>query len=242
MQPLDSFAFKDLFSPAHRRSLLGAFVLLAAAYIVEHFANVYAFAYSERPTSTHVGDIFLDNIPAVDLTFIIIEVALVSIILSVLYVLSKPRYVLFSLKAVALFIIIRALFISLTHVGVYPDQIVPGLGFFDNIYTYLNFQLGFFFSGHTALPFLMALIFWNKPLPRFIFIALSFVFGVAVLLTHTHYSIDVLAAPFMAYGIFKIACYLFPRDYELIKTPGFGEGASPESSSGAHRATRGRHA
>jgi hypothetical protein len=27
----------------------------------------------------------------------------------------------------------------------------------------------------------------------------------------------VLAAPFMTYGIFEIARYLFPRDYELIR-------------------------
>ncbi|MDP1689656.1 MAG: phosphatase PAP2-related protein [bacterium] len=216
LQQQDSFGYKDIFSDGSLYSLLTALFMLGFAYVIEHYANVYAFAYSARPTSSFVGDFFLDNIPTIDLNVIIIEGALLSIILGTLYVLSKPRYVLFTLKALALFIIIRALFVSLTHVGFYPTHIDPGFGFFDNIYSYLNFQLGFFFSGHTGLPFLLALIFWNNRRVRITFLLMSLVFGVAVLLAHIHYSIDVFAAPFMAYGIFCIARYLFPRDYVLI--------------------------
>lgn len=213
---MQGFTLGDVFSREQLPSLANAIFMLSVSYVIEHFANVYAFAYSLRPTSNNVGDLVLDNIPVVDLNFIIIEGALVAIVLGVLFVLSKPRYVLFSLKALALFIIIRAIFISLTHVGIHPDNISPGLGFFDSIYTYLNFQTGLFFSGHTGLPFLMALIFWQMPRARYVFLSLSLISGVAVLLAHVHYSIDVLAAPFMAYGIFKISQHLFPRDYELI--------------------------
>ena len=99
--------------------------------------------------------------------------------------------------------------------GIYPGNIYPGDGFFDGIYTYFNLQTGFFFSGHTALPFLMALVFWRRPPERVAFLVMSVTFAVAVLLAHIHYSIDVLAAPFMAYGIFEMARYFFPRDYEL---------------------------
>ncbi len=215
----DSFTLRDLFRRERTYSLITALFMLGIAYIFEHFASVYAFAYSLRPTSNHVGDLILDNVPVVDLSFIIIEGALIAIVLGVLFVLSKPRHILFTMKAVALFIATRSLFVSLTHVGIYPDHIVPGLGFFDGIYLYLNFQTGLFFSGHTGLPFLMALIFWNIPRARFLFISLSFISGIAVLLAHVHYSIDVFAAPFIAYGIFKIARKLFPRDYELIGLP-----------------------
>ena len=209
------FTLRDIFSGERLISLFSAFALLGASYVVEHFANIYAFDYSQRPTSNYVGDLVLDNIPVVDLSFIIIEVALISIVLVTMFVISKPRYLLFTLKAVALFIIIRAIFISLTHVGIHPDNIAPGLGFFDSIYTYLNFQTGLFFSGHTGMPFLVALIFWGNKRVRCVLLSLSFIFAVAVLLAHIHYSIDVLAAPFMAYCIFKIAQYLFPRDYDL---------------------------
>lgn len=214
----DSFTLRDIFRRERLSSLLTACILLIVAHIFEHFANVYAFAYSLRPTSNNVGDLILDNIPVVDLNFIIIEGALVAIVLGALFILSQPRYILFTLKTIALFIATRAVFVSLTHVGIYPEHIAPGLGFFDGIYLYLNFQTGLFFSGHTGMPFLMGLIFWQKPRIRSFFFALSLVGGVAVLLGHIHYSIDVFAAPFIAYGIFKIAQRFFPRDYELVRS------------------------
>jgi len=199
-------------------SLIVSLALLGISFVAYHYAAAYAFVYLERPTSMYVGDLILDNIPALNLNFIIVEVALISIIVGVVYVVFyKPRYILFSLKALALFNITRALFVSLTHMGIYPGYIEPGAGIFDGIYLYFNFQTGFFFSAHTGLPFLFALIFWKEPLIRNIFLSLSFIFAVAVLVAHVHYSIDVLAAPFMAYGIFKIAKYFFPRDYELTR-------------------------
>lgn len=215
-QQQDSFTIKDLFGPAHLQSLIAALLILGFSYVSEHFANLYELAYSLRPTSNYVGDLLLDNLPVVNLNFIIIEGAFISIVAGVIYVLLNPRYILFSLKALALLIAIRALFVSLTHVGIYPGNVDPGFGFFDGLYMYLNFQTGFFFSGHTGLPVLMALIFWDKPSARIVFLSLAAVFGGAVLLAHIHYSIDVLAAPFMAYGIYKIACRLFSRDFELI--------------------------
>ena len=146
----DSFTYKDIFSHERLGSLLTALLLLAGAYVAEHFANAYELVYSMRPTSVYVGDLFLDNLPVVNLNLIVINGALLSIVFGTLFVLSKPRYVLFTLKALALFIAIRALFVSLTHVGIYPGNIDPGLGLFDSIYLYLNLQTGFFFSISTS--------------------------------------------------------------------------------------------
>ncbi len=212
----DPFTYRDLLKKENLYSFAVAIFLLVIAFAFEHVASVYALSYLTRPTSVYVGDILLDNIPSINLNLIIVEGALFSIVAGTILVFSKPRYILFTLKAVALFIATRAFFTSLTHVGIYPGQIDPGSGFLDSIYTYLDFQTGFFFSGHTGLPFLMALIFWQKPVLRTTLLSLSFVFAVAVLLAHVHYSIDVFAAPFMAYGIFRIAQKLFPRDYGLI--------------------------
>ncbi len=211
------FLVRDLFGPRYLHSFITALLLLGLAYVCEHFANLYELAYSIRPTSIYVGDMVLDNLPILNLNLVIIEGALISIIASVAFVFSRPRYVIFFLKALALFIIVRAFFVSLTHVGIYPGTADPGFGFFSTVYTYLNFQTGFFFSGHTGLPFLMALIFWQEPRVRVAFLTLSCTFGIAVLLAHVHYSIDVFAAPFMTYSIFVIARYLFKEDYELIQ-------------------------
>jgi hypothetical protein len=217
-QQTDSFTLRDLFKRRRIPSLISAAVLLFLAYALERAANAYTFTYSLRPTSLPVGDILLDNIPVVDLNFIIIEVALIAVVVGTLFVLSRPRYVLFTLKAFAIFVVVRAVAISLTHVGIHPDHVViPGLGLFDSVYLYLNLQTGLFFSGHTGLPILMACIFWRERPIRIVFLLLAVLFAAAVLLAHAHYSIDVFAAPFMAYGVYRLSELLFPHDYALVE-------------------------
>ena len=214
----NAFALNDLFRGENLRSLALALGLLGLSFVAEHFANTYAFEFLARPTTSAVGDLLLDNLSVINLNFVIVECALAAIIVGVVYVVwRRPRYVLFSVKALALFIATRALFMSLTHVGIYPGQINPGDGALDVVYTYLNMQSGFFFSGHTGIPFLMGFVFRDRPFERTVLFAMSFIFGAAVLLAHIHYSIDVLAAPFMAYGVYALARRLFPRDYALTR-------------------------
>ena len=114
----------------------------------------------------------------------------------------------------ALFLLIRAVFISLTHIA--PSPIDP-----QNPAPFLNsiFHGGdLFFSGHTGLPFLAALAFWHIPPWRMFFLASALFFGTIVLLGHYHYSIDVLAALFITHGVFQIACWLFRSDYTLFRS------------------------
>lgn len=204
--------YKDFFTKERVRSLCVAFLLIVLALTFQYYSSVY----STRNSSQFVGDIFLDNLPVVNMNAVIIEGALLMIVLSAILLLREPKYILFTLKAVAIFIAIRAFFVAATHLGIYPDQIVPGNGFLDRIYVGLDLQAGYFFSAHTGLPFLIALVFWNKRFLRYFYFALSGIFGAAVLLAHVHYSIDVFAAPFMTYSIFKLSEYLFPEDRKLI--------------------------
>jgi hypothetical protein len=114
---------------------------------------------------------------------------------------------------VALFVVARSIFVMMTHLGPLPDQtyIEPN-SFLEKI----TFAGDLFFSGHTGLPFLFALMFWDNKYFRYIFLVASFVGGGAVLLGHLHYTIDVFAAFFITYGIFHIARWLFAKDYSLF--------------------------
>jgi hypothetical protein len=211
--------YEALFTKRWMRSFCVGLILLGLAMVF----NFYASAYAIRVASGAVSDIFLNNIPAVNLNFAVVEGALAAIALSIILLLSKPNYIIFTLKAVAIFIATRAVFIASTHSGIPPGQINPDLtGFFDRLYLDLGLAGGFFFSGHTGLTFLMALIFWDEKCWRYLYFALSFIFGISVLLAHVHYTIDVLAAPYIAYTIFKMAQYLFKEDYALLKQ---GKGA-----------------
>ena len=207
------FNYKGFFTREHVRSLINALILLGLAVVFQYYAS----AYVNRTPSNSVADLFLSILPVVNLNFLIVEGALAAIAISIILILAKPQYLLFALKAAAIFIATRAVFIAVTHIGIYPGQINPDVGFFDRIYTGLWLEAGFFFSGHTGLPLLMALILWNKKFWRYAYIVLSIVFGIAVLFAHIHYTMDVLAAPYMTYGIFKMSQYFFAEDYKMTE-------------------------
>jgi hypothetical protein len=189
--------------------------LLAVAIIVQIFAGQYSARVSIGANS--VNDILLDNLPVVNLDFMIVGGAIALWVLAWWLLITKPSHLIFGTKAIALFVISRAFFFSLTHVGPYPRGIPPGpdnLGW--GFYKLLTFQGNFFFSGHTGFPVLMALIFWDDDFWRPFFLAMSVLFGASVLLAHVHYSIDVFAAPFIVYGVYKICARWFPKDFALI--------------------------
>jgi hypothetical protein len=208
------FNYRGFFTREHVRSLINALILLALAIVFQFSAS----AYANRVPSNSVADLFLSILPVVNLNFLIVEGALGAILISIILILAKPQYLLFTLKTAAIFIATRAVFIAVTHIGIYPGGVNPDpTGIFDRTYTGLGLEAGFFFSGHTGLPFLMGLIFWDEKFWRYVYLTLSIVFGIAVLFAHVHYTIDVLAAPYMAYGIFKMSQYFFVEDYKMIE-------------------------
>ncbi|MBI4085889.1 MAG: hypothetical protein HY433_01435 [Candidatus Liptonbacteria bacterium] len=204
---------KGFWNKRNKASLYTGILFLAVSLVMNFFAG----RYSAKSATNFVGDLFLDNMPTINFDYIIVEGAFLAIIASIVLLILKPRYLLFSLKAVAIFNITRSFFVSLTHIGIYPQQIILGDSPIERLYMFLNLQDGFFFSAHTGMPLLMALIVWHDKFWRYFFIAASALFAVAVLFAHVHYSIDVFAAPFMTYGVFKIARALFRKDYALVR-------------------------
>lgn len=205
----------EFWTPARLRSLYLAFVLIALAIVIQVSAGQYSAAQARLAPPE--SDLFLNNLPVVDLGFILVGGAIFFWVFAWFLISVRPRYVTFSIKATALLIITRAFFMNLTREGIYPGGFVPtndNYGF--SLYHLLTFQGNLFFSGHTAFPFLLALIFWNEKFWRRFFLGATVFFGAAVLLAHVHYSIDVFAAPFIVYGVFRIAAKLFPRDAALV--------------------------
>lgn len=173
--------------------------------------NFRAGAYALSVSSNYVEDIILDNIPLVNTDlFFVYGAIFLWLVVGVLLVL-RPHYIPFTLKTVSLLIVIRSLFIIMTHLGPYPVRatVIHSSSLIEKFTSGADF----FFSGHTAFPFLFALIFWrHKPL-RIIFIISSLAFAASVLLGHLHYSIDVFAAFFITYSVFHLSLKLFNEDY-----------------------------
>lgn len=119
------------------------------------------------------------------------------------------RYLPFALFSSCLLIILRSSIVWITNLG--KPALQPII---DSPYT---FGGDLFFSGHVAIPFLLALVFWNRKYIRIFFFISSFFFGISALVGRFHYSIDVISAPFFAYGIFNISKHLFPEYFSYTQ-------------------------
>jgi hypothetical protein len=189
-------------------SLLGILFFIASI-IINHFTSLYV----DRSASTHVSDILLDNLPVKNVNFIVNEVVWLFIWFSVFLLAIKPQRIPYVLKNVALFIFIRSIFISLTHLGPIPDHSFLSK---HDILSSIASGNDMFFSGHTGMPFLLALIFWDNKVLRYILIFASVLFGASMILGHLHYTIDVVAAFFITHSIYRICLRLFRAYYKLF--------------------------
>ncbi len=189
----------------HYALLIEALVLFAVSVAATHYASRYA----EIRASNHVEDIILSNVPVFDFEFLFVELAIALMLFVVALCIKYSRGSPFIIKAVSLFILIRAGFVSLTHIGPFPTR----LPIESNLLDFITSGNDLFFSGHTGLPLLIALIFWNHKYLRTLFVSASAMFGVIVLLSHLHYSIDVFAAFFITYAIYHLSLKIFKPDY-----------------------------
>jgi len=195
----------------HIISTISGGVLFLASLFVSDLATNFA----NNCAVVNVPDLIISNIPVFNVDFIVNELAMAySVLVGFVVIFLKPKTMPFVLKSAALFILIRSAFIMLTHLGPFPTHsYIDETSFFSP----LNIGSDFFFSGHTGLPFLIALIFWENKLMRNFSIGASILFGISVLLGHLHYSIDVFAAFFITYTIFVIAQKFFKNEYAACK-------------------------
>ena len=194
------------------RKFVISFIVSFIFLFISIFINFYAGTYATERASNPVTDIILSNTRVYDLDGWFIYGSFAFAFFIAFICSYKPNKIPFTLKSMALFITIRSIFITLTHLGPFPSQVM----IHSDILSKLSFGGDLFFSGHTGLPFLLALIFWENKRIRYIFLSFSIMFAVVVLLAHLHYSIDVLSAFFITYTIYKISLFIFKKDRDLF--------------------------
>jgi hypothetical protein len=195
---------------AYLRSVCEGAVFLAASAIAIFAAVTYATVHASNP----VTDFVLSRVGPYNVRFLFIYGTFAAFVVTAGLVASRPNRLPFALKAMALFLLVRAVFVALTHVAPSPIDPQQPAPFFNSIF----YGSDLFFSGHTGLPLLAAFAFWHIPRWRLFYLVLTAFFGAVVLLGHYHYSIDVLAALFITHGVFQMSCWLFGRDYALFRS------------------------
>jgi len=203
--------YRNLFvSRRYLRSLAQGAAFLAASLI----AMMAAISFATNKSSNFVTDLVLSNFGPYNMRFAFVYGTFVVFAITAAVLAWRPNRLPFAFKAMALFLVVRAVFVSLTHTAPSPIDPQAPAPFLNDLF-YGDDQ---FFSGHTGMPFLCALCFWHMPQWRYFFLGATAFFGSVVLLGHYHYSIDVLGALFITYCVFQIACWMFREDLAVFRS------------------------
>jgi membrane-associated phospholipid phosphatase len=151
----------------------------------------------------------------IDLTWLVFGLIYFSLILFIYISIKDPARIMIALQAYGLMVLFRIVAMYLT-----PFEAPEKLLLLNDPFVQL-FGKGdvltkdLFFSGHTGTLFLLFLLADNKKFKAVLLVATILV-GIAVLLQHVHYSIDVFVAPFIAYGSYRIIKRFHPEEIKVF--------------------------
>jgi hypothetical protein len=163
--------------------------------------------YIEQRNGITLNDPILNILKPADFTWITFGLIYTCVFAAIISFGNNPDEIVLAFQAYSGLILIRISAMYLTPLdppaGMIPleDPLVEFFG------TGLLLTKDLFFSGHTALLFLLFLIETQKYL-KILFLASAVIVGICLLFQHVHYSIDVFAAPFFSYAVFRLVLKL----------------------------------
>jgi hypothetical protein len=184
--------------------------ILTLAYLIFLVAiSSSFFAMIQKRNDVAVPDPILAFFQPADVSDEIFSVLYIFIFATVVYLIKKPEQLLFALQAYGLMMTMRFITIYLVPLDT-PPGIVTLRDPMARLFFYEDGSVtkDLFFSGHAATLFLFFFLVDNKIL-AYCILAGALVLSVLLLILHTHYSYDVLAAPVFAYAAYKITGRLF---------------------------------
>jgi len=159
------------------------------------------FQVIERRRGVLLHDWVLSMIPAHDVSIFIFLLIWASTLLMLVRFVQDPQILQRFLWSYISLCLVRMITIGLFPLEP-PEHLIPLADPIANSFYGTHFVTrDLFFSGHTATVFLMALCLKRQSDKGLIFFA-SLCIGVLVLVQHVHYSIDVIAAPFLTAGVY----------------------------------------
>lgn len=172
--------------------------------------------YVERRSGVLIPDPVLEAFPAIDVTWYTFGLIYTALVLALLQLSKNPRQLVVAMQTYIVLAIYRMGAMSLLALDPPATMIAlrdPFVEYFVGADAVLTKDL--FFSGHTSTMFLLALLASDRRTRVLLLIATVLV-AACVLMQHVHYTVDVLAAPFFAYGAYRAVVML--RSF-VITTP-----------------------
>jgi hypothetical protein len=207
---------RNKLTPARAVEMAVAFCGLLAAFYVNYLAGTLADVQGElaRPSP----DLLLRSLPLVDLRVVFVwgfaAFLLWAFMAGWIYERQRGAHILW---LYCLLILVRAGFLILTPMHLPKGALLPrqdSLHLF--IGSYVNFKHDLFFSGHTAMPYLGYLVHRTRWV-SWSFLGLAILMAATVLLTRLHYSIDVFAAFFITYALYRFERRWLRRPYRRLR-------------------------
>lgn len=178
--------------------ILSIIVLITVLFFFSRFLQ-----FIESRGGVVLPDPVLNTFNPIDLTWFTFGLIYLSVIAALISLFPKPQRLMIAIQSYTLLLIFRTIVMYLTPLEA-PYTLIPLND--PLVQLFGNGEIlrdDLFFSGHTATLFLLYLVAKNKILKRTFLLFTIFV-GIALILQHVHYTIDVVAAPFFSYASFKI--------------------------------------
>jgi hypothetical protein len=189
-------------SPKILRLISGSVILFTILSLLPHF-----FARIEKRQGAVLNDWILAHVPAHDVSTYIFVIIWGMGLLILLRAIYKPE--IYVTYVWALIFVCIARMISITFVALNPPVGLvhladPLTGVF---YGEASITKDLFFSGHIATVTLIALCL-EKRNDKIIAAFAVVIIAVLLIVQHIHYTIDIVASPFITYACFRLAKYL----------------------------------
>jgi len=182
-------------------------ITLAATVLCLYLLSRF-IVFVEARKGVVLDDPFFHWFNAMDLNIIIFAFIYGSLISGILYLAIKnPKGLVVALQTYIGIVIVR-----IAMMYVVPFE--PPIGTID-LQDPLVFVVGtgtkitkdLFFSGHTSTLFMIFLVMEKKWMKN-VYLVNTILVGVFVILQKVHYTVDVMVAPFISYGVFKMVGFL----------------------------------
>jgi len=205
--------WKDLFKSRKIEIILTVIFLAVILFILSNFLN-----FIEGRNGVSLPDPILNLFNPVDLTWLTFGLIYASLIIAIISFTKEPDKLLLTIQSYSLLVVFRLIVLYVTPLDA-PEKL---LSLNDPVVQFLGsgqvLTRDLFFSGHTATLFLLFLI-ADKKLLKVLLLSSTLVIGVAVILQHVHYTVDVLTAPFFAYTAYRIVSIINKNMHDNSTVP-----------------------
>jgi hypothetical protein len=197
-----------------RRFLTEMIISIMILVIILLSLSRFLLFVEQRP-GVIINDPLLALFHPLNLTWLIFGLIYFSLLAGIIVFIKDPQRLLFAFQFYSLLVLVRILMMYLVPLEAPPTMIPlqdPFVELFGSGGKLLTRDL--FFSGHTSTLFMLFLI-ADKGILKNSFFVFTILVGISVIVQHVHYTIDVVAAPFFTYSVYR--ALLFSRKKLLQK-------------------------